>query len=132
MSISRFPLGSKSQSPYYGKTILVVDDSEISRVMLKTMIEAISGSLDVYEAKDGLEAIKMVEQHKPDLITLDEEMPGKNGLETVPELLKINPESRIVLITAHGEENVKEKVKALSIEYLAKPITEAKVINLLS
>lgn len=132
MDVSRISLGRKSQTSYYGKTILVVDDSEISRVMLKTMIEAISGSLEVYEARDGVEAIKMVQQHKPDLITLDEEMPRKNGLDTVPELLKINPDSRIVLITAHEEDNVKAKVKELAIEYLSKPITEAKVIHLLS
>jgi YesN/AraC family two-component response regulator len=132
MPYSRTPLSSKQQSPYYGKTVLVVDDSDISRLMLKAMIEAICGSLEVYEAKDGVEAIAMVAQYKPDLITLDEEMPNKNGLDAVPELQKLNPDGRIVLITAHKEESVKEKVKEFAIEYVAKPITEAKVINMLS
>ncbi|GLQ33653.1 response regulator transcription factor [Litoribrevibacter albus] len=132
MPFSRVSFNGKSQSPYHGKTVLVVDDSDISRLMLKAMIEAICGSLVVHEARDGDEAIKMVEKFKPDLITLDEEMPNKNGLDTVPELQKINPGGRIVLITAHKEENVKAKVKELAIEYVAKPITEAKVINLLS
>lgn len=120
------------RSPYYGKTVLVVDDSQISRLMLRAMIEAICGSLDVYEARDGEEAIRMMKLYKPDLVTLDEEMPKLNGLDSVPALKEANPESRIVLITSHQEEQVKKKVQELAIEYVAKPITEAKVVALLN
>ncbi len=123
---------STKRSPYYGKKVLVVDDSHISRSILKAMIEAICGSIDVYEARDGDEAIRMVRLYHPDLITLDEEMPKRNGLDSVPEILTEHQDSRIVLITCHQEDDVKLRVKELGIEFIAKPITEAKVISMLS
>jgi YesN/AraC family two-component response regulator len=132
MPISTSSTKMSSRSPYFGKTVLVVDDSNISRLMLKAMIEALCGSLEVYEARDGDEAIRMAKRYKPDLITLDEEMPVKNGLDAAPELKEANPEGRIVLITSHKEESVLKKVKELSIEYMAKSITEEKIVSLLT
>ncbi|GAA3927583.1 response regulator transcription factor [Litoribacillus peritrichatus] len=122
---------SSAKSLYYGKKVLVVDDSNIPRAILKAMIEAICGSIEVYEARDGNEAIRMMKLYQPDLVTLDEEMPNRNGLDAVPEMLKESPNSRIVLITCHQEDAVKVRVKELGIEYLSKPITEAKVIGML-
>jgi len=131
-SKKRVSVKSSVKSPYHGKTVLVVDDSNISRLMLKAMIEAICGSLEVYEARDGEEAIRMMKRYQPDLVTLDEEMPILNGLDAVPQLKAANPNGRIVLITSHKEEEVMVKVKELAIEYVAKPITESKVISLLN
>ena len=86
-----------------GAKVLVVDDDEEIRVFLVTLLSD-EGAL-VFEAADGDEAIKVAERKRPDLITLDLSMPGKDGIDAFCDLRQ-NPateEIPVCIITGHPE-----------------------------
>jgi CheY-like chemotaxis protein len=86
-----------------GVKVLVVDDDEEIRIFLTTLFSD-EGAL-VFEAADGLEALEVAERKKPDLITLDLSMPGKDGVDTFCDLRK-NPateEIPVCIITGYPE-----------------------------
>ena len=86
----------------FGKTVLVVDDSPAIRKRLAAAFLS-DGFKTCAEAKDGREAIELVQQINPDVITLDLSMPRMNGLEAASELRKIFPNTPIILFTLYGE-----------------------------
>ncbi len=92
------PIGKLS-----GHKILVVDDDEEIRVFLTTLLSDEGAA--VFEAADGDEAIEKAASTKPDLITLDLSMPGKNGIEAFTELRQNSDteEIAICVITGHPE-----------------------------
>ena len=83
------------------KTVLIADDSQLLRDIVKDSLSVWAGIDDVEEAADGKEAIERVKEHKPDLIILDLEMPNMNGLEAARILKSIAPEVPLVLFTMH-------------------------------
>lgn len=86
-------------------TILVVDDSALDRRLAGALI-AKDPSLKVVYAKDGLEALAEIERERPAVVVTDLQMPGMNGLELVEAVRKRYPALPIVLMTAHGSEEI--------------------------
>ena len=113
------------------KKVLLVDDSRISRLMLKAIINANYPQWEVSEAEDGEAALKLCVYTKFDFISLDMNMPGRDGLTISPELQDLCPEAKIALLTANFQERVKDKAKAQGLSFIPKPITEEKVIEYL-
>ncbi len=105
-----------------GKNILIVDDNSVNRSLLQHMITAL-GYLSI-EAENGLEAIKLVREKKPDLVLLDILMPRMDGYQTL-ELIKKDPSLRdipVIMISALDEiESVTRCIKIGAEDYLAKP-----------
>ena len=83
------------------KCILIVDDHEHIRKLVRAFLESESGFEDCGEAVDGYDAIEKARKLKPDLIVLDLSMPRMNGIETARRLKKILPLTPIVLFTLH-------------------------------
>ncbi len=86
-------------------TILVVDDSALDRRLAGALI-AKDSSLRVVYAKDGLEALAEIERARPSAVVTDLQMPGMNGLELVEAVRRRYPALPIVLMTAHGSEEI--------------------------
>ena len=84
-------------------TILIVDDSPDVRQILAKFLQANSCLQVVGEAASGLEAIKMAEELRPDIILLDLKMPGLNGVEAASVLKRILPKTRILALSAYAE-----------------------------
>ena len=106
---------------------LVVDDSRLSRTKLSKMIEEIGHEV-VAEAEDGLQAITMYKEHKPEFITMDLEMPNMKGDEASSEILAIDKNVNIILITSIVDK--KELVNALKKgvkRVMQKPISTDKL-----
>lgn len=82
------------------KTIMIVDDNEELRFIFRRILQE---HYDVLEAGTGLEAIRVFQEHKPDLTLMDIVMPKMNGIEATREIIKISPEARIIAITAHSK-----------------------------
>jgi DNA-binding NarL/FixJ family response regulator len=81
--------------------LLIVDDHEVVRSGVRKLFTN-SGSLVVCgEAKDGMEAIRMVPELSPDVVLLDLSMPGMNGFETAERIRLIAPSIRIVFFSIH-------------------------------
>lgn len=101
-------------------SLLIVDDQQGVRRLL---YEAFSDEgYRVRMAAGGQEALLMASQEMPDLILLDIKMPVMNGLETLRELRKVNPDIPVLMMTAYGELEVVEGAKKLGVKhYLIKP-----------
>ena len=106
---------------------LVVDDSKISREKIKNMIIELGYEV-VGEAKDGEEAIRLVETLKPTFVTMDLEMPSLKGDQASVKILEINPKINIILVTSIV--NQKEIINAIRLgvkKFLQKPISIEKL-----
>ncbi|SUA53958.1 Chemotaxis protein CheY [Oligella ureolytica] len=81
--------------------ILLIDDHTLFRSGLKSLIqrEAESRYEVVAEAADGLEGVKMMAKYSPDIILLDLSMPVLNGKETLQQIMNINPEQVVLMLT---------------------------------
>jgi len=81
------------------KRLLIVDDSSIMRRTIEKNLQEYDLEI-IGQASNGLEAIKLVEQEKPDVITLDITMPEMDGIACLEEIMKIHPETKVMIITA--------------------------------
>ncbi len=111
------------------KSVLIVDDSLVSRMMIKEIIASKYAEWQITEAKNSDEAIKASTDKQFDLITLDLNMPGRSGLEAAPEIIALQPNAKIALMTANIQTSVKDKAEALGLEFVVKPITEDSVLG---
>jgi len=112
------------------KHVLVVDDSQVSRLMVKAIIESKYPNWHVEEASDSLDALTKCQDRAYDYIGLDMNMPGRDGLTIAPELQKHCPNAKIALITANMQERVKEQASKQGLIFVSKPITESKILAL--
>ena len=101
--------------------VMVVDDHPIVRSGLRDVLEA-SGRFEVVgQAGDGEEAVRTVEELKPDVIVMDVIMPGKDGIDACREIMELLPDTRVMMLTASTEEDaVIEAVAAGATGYLQK------------
>jgi CheY-like chemotaxis protein len=83
--------------PRKTRSVLVVDDSEVARAVIVHMLRKDPKFRVRATAHNGLEAIDLADEECPDLIVLDQDMPGPKGLEVIPRLRKLCPLARIVL-----------------------------------
>jgi len=85
-----------------GKRVLVVDDNEHVRELVKSALETVLVIEAFDEAEDGVEALERARAHRPDLVILDLSMPNMDGLTAAKGLKRIMPEVPIVLFTMHN------------------------------
>ena len=111
--------------------ILIVDDSRFSRNILKDILKN-EGYFVVGEASDGLEAVEMTKQKKPEYIFMDVEMPKLDGLGAIPRILEIDSGVHIIMCTALGQKNIMvEAAKAGAKDFVIKPYTKDNIISVL-
>ncbi len=110
--------------------VLIVDDHDIVREGQRALINTESGMEVVGEAKNGLEAIDLVEKLQPDVILLDLQMPKMDGLEAIGEIKEKQPEARILVLTSFTEdEKVYQAIKSGAQGYLIKDSPPLRILN---
>jgi len=114
------------------KRVLLVDDSRVSRLMLKAIITSKYSDWEVMEAENADIALSLCLKGGFDFITLDMNMPGRDGLTVSPELQEACPDAKIALLTANFQERVKTKAEEQGLTFLPKPITEEKILSYLA
>ena len=101
--------------------ILIVDDLEHVRQGLRTILELTGGFNVVGEASNGLEAIQQVDQLQPEVVLMDLAMPQIDGLEATQRIKAEQPNTGIVMITIHDNEETREQATAAGVDaFLAK------------
>ena len=104
--------------------ILIVDDSRTSRKMLRNILES-NGHEIIDEAINGQESMLKIQALKPDVVTLDITMPGVYGVEALKMIKALDPEAKVVMVTAAGQKNkMIECIKAGANEFLTKPFVQ--------
>lgn len=104
------------------KRIMCVDDSPIMLAKLKQLVESVGYEVCAM-AQSGPDAVKMYQDVKPDALTMDITMVGQDGIETVRQLKKLDPNVRIVMVTSHGQESmVLQALKVGARGYVMKPV----------
>ncbi len=103
--------------------ILIVDDEPHIRKYLSIIAKKI-GSPTLIEAGNGLEALALYDQHRPDLVFLDVNMPLMDGLEALSQLLIRHPDARVVMLTSVATRNVVHRSLDLgAVDFLRKDIS---------
>jgi len=101
--------------------ILVVDDNETVRRSLCSFLKSVADIEVICEASDGVEALSLARQHRPDLILMDITMPTMNGFEATRIIKKEMPEIEILMISQHESSAVvKEALAAGAAAYITK------------
>ncbi|HEX4785711.1 MAG TPA: response regulator transcription factor [Candidatus Sulfotelmatobacter sp.] len=95
--------------------ILVVDDSQVMRHCLRTLLEQQDSWKVCDEASDGKEAIEKVQQAAPDVIVLDFQMPKMNGLDAARAIKKTAPTIPILMVTLHMSPQLEDQAKRIGI-----------------
>ena len=108
--------------------ILVVDDASFMRTLLKDIIKSNGLASEIFEAEDGIEGVKAYQKIKPDLVTLDVNMPRADGIQALRAILKINPSAKVVMITSVEEKHiVQDAIKLGARDYVVKPFDRSNV-----
>ena len=120
-----------SSTANHPKKILVVDDALIIRKMIIDLAKecgwAIAG-----EAKDGQEACEIYSNQKPDLVTMDMVMPNMNGLEALKKIREIDPNARVIMISAvNQKDKLVESIEAGASDFIVKPFDKTRLKALL-
>jgi len=106
------------------KTILIVEDNELNMKLFHDLLE--SQGYDILQTRDGIEALKIARDEKPDLILMDIQLPEVSGLE-VTKWIKEDENIRqipVIAVTAFAMKGDEEKFRAGGCEaYIAKPIS---------
>ncbi len=106
------------------KTVLVVEDNELNMKLFHDLLEA--HGYNILQTKDGMEALRMAREHRPDLILMDIQLPEVSGLE-VTKWIKEDDDLKsipVIAVTAFAMKGDEEKIREGGCEaYIAKPIS---------
>jgi two-component system chemotaxis response regulator CheY len=111
------------------KRILLIEDNEISRTLLRTMLRN-SGYEVIGEARDGVSGLEMVNRLLPDLVCLDVVMPKLDGMQVLAELRREMPDIPVLMITGRTDrEAVENMIKEGATGIVVKPFNTSKVLE---
>ncbi len=110
--------------------ILLVDDHELVRTGISKILNEVKGFKVIDECETGEEAIKFCRKTEPDVILMDMDMPGMGGLEATKKILRLSPEVKVIILTAHTEDPFPTKVMQIGAAgYLTKGTAPKEMIN---
>lgn len=110
---------------------IIVDDAMFMRAMIRRILES-NGVEVVGEGANGMEAVKLYKNLQPDIITLDITMPEMDGIQAVKEIIKVDSNAKIIMISAMNQEHlVREAIMNGAKHFIVKPFKEDKIISVI-
>jgi len=109
------------------KTLLITDDSRVSRMMIRSFVRAAQPNWVIVEAESGPAALENIARGAPDFCTMDINMPGMMGTEAVQLIREQYPEIRVAIFSANIQESMQLKAVELGAKFVPKPVTEKTV-----
>jgi len=108
--------------------VLIVDDAAFMRISIKNMLTK-NGYEVVGEAENGVVGVQMFKELHPDIVTMDITMPEMNGLDALKEITKVDPQAKVVMVSAMGQEAmVREAIVSGAKGFIVKPFKEDGII----
>lgn len=114
------------------RTVLIVDDSKLARIVVGKAITALQPDWTRVEASNAEEAAARLKQGGIDLVILDFNMPGRNGLELAEDIRAEHPDMPLALATANVQDEIIARARAANAAFVPKPITEDSLRGFLS
>lgn len=104
--------------------VLLVDDHKIVRQGVRAYLQTLADITVIAEADSGASAVAAVEQHQPDVVLMDLEMPGDlDGIAATRQVRRLRPETQVIVVTSHHQdEYIFPAVRAGAISYLLKDV----------
>lgn len=113
------------------RTVMIVDDALFMRNVLRGIVVG-NGYIVAAEAASGIEAMKKLHSHHPDIILLDIILPDSNGLDLLQLIAASHPQSKVVICSAIGQDQVMQKALDLGARaFIQKPFKPEEVIAVL-
>ena len=101
--------------------VVLADDHVLIRAGLRALLHSLPNIEVIGEASDGYEAVDVIAKHQPDVVIMDIGMPGLNGVDSTRRILKQSPNSRVIMLSMHAnEEYVGRALEAGAMGYLLK------------
>jgi len=113
-------------------SVLVVDDSKLARIVVGKAIGALQPDWERLEAGTAADALQLLEGRPVDVVILDYNMPGRNGLELAEELRARFPTMPIALATANVQDEIIARARAAQVTFVPKPVTNEGLESFLS
>ena len=100
--------------------VLLVEDFELMRNLIRTVLEKRPGVQIIAEASDGIDAVHQAAQLKPDLILLDIGLPRLNGIEAARQIRELSPQSKIIFLSQESSPEIIEEAMSVGCGYVIK------------
>ncbi|MEI8013027.1 MAG: response regulator [Candidatus Omnitrophota bacterium] len=111
------------------KRIMTVDDASIIRLMIKDILVECGGYDVIAECSSGREAVDKYKELRPDLVTMDIVMPEMDGIQALEEILKFDPDAKVVMVTAIDQrESLMKAIRLGATDYIVKPFEADRVM----
>jgi CheY-like chemotaxis protein len=128
---------SRTKVPVAGKTrirVAVVDDAEEMRFLVSQLLTRDGGKFFeiVGQAADGLSGVEMVKAKRPDVVLLDLQMPIMDGLQAIPEIKRLSPQTKIVVMSGLDASTMRDQALQIGADhYVDKAVTGLKDLGLI-
>ena len=108
--------------------VLIVDDAAFMRIQIKNMLSK-NGYEVAGEAENGAMAVELYKELQPDVVTMDITMPEMSGLDALREIIKVDPQAKVVMVSAMGQEAmVRDAILSGAKGFIVKPFKEEGII----
>ncbi len=112
------------------KSVIVIDDDEDTVRLFSEFLE--ENDINVIgNGFDGISAVKLFNETKPDVVLIDLNMPNGSGFYAIKKIQEINPKARIIAVTADGSYSIEEKLGKLHIPLIQKPFKMDQVVSII-
>ncbi len=112
------------------KSVIVIDDDEDTVRLFSEFLEENDINV-VGNGFDGITAVKLFKQTKPDVVLIDLNMPNGSGFYAIKKIQSIDPKARIIAVSADGSYSTEEKLDKLNIPLIQKPFRMDKVVSII-
>jgi DNA-binding NarL/FixJ family response regulator len=114
------------------QTVLIVDDSKLARMSVAKVLSTLCPDWKRIEAANAVEALQQTRELAPEIVLVDFNMPGKDGVTLAAELRALDPRIRVAVISANRQVEVIKRTQAAGATFLPKPVTESALADFLS
>ncbi|HEY6514564.1 MAG TPA: response regulator [Steroidobacteraceae bacterium] len=113
-------------------TVLIVDDSKLARMSVAKVLSTLHPDWKRVEAANAIEALAQTKELSPQVVLVDFNMPGKDGVTLAAELRALDPRISVAVISANRQVEVIKRTEAAGATFLPKPVTESALAAFLS
>ena len=104
--------------------VLIVDDSKLARMVMASAFRRIRPDWDISEATNAEEALRAISAGSAEIVLVDFNMPGVDGLELVAKIRKAHPTMPVAVVSANVQDEIIARTRELNATFVAKPLTD--------